>query len=296
MASRRRRPPPCCERRRHRSHSRSMIALVTGSYGIHRLASRGRAARARATVRALVRAGDAAATAVIRASSDGTVDLLDDRSVRESPVWDGVTHVFHLAGVTKRPHARPVPRRQRRSHGERARRRRGARRPQPPRVVLVSSQAAAGPASVADAPVREDDPPRPIEAYGQSKLEAEQAVTRYDGRLPVTIVRPAAGLRAARSRLPARVPAGARARSPSTPCRATTASRSCTSRTWWMRCCAPADRPVAVGRTYFVANDAPVSWRELYDEIAAAASAARRVRAPASAVGRRGGRLGAATS
>ena len=33
-----------------------------------------------------------------------------------------------------------------------------------------------------------------------------------------------------------------------------------------------ADRSQAVGRTYNVANDAPVSWQELYTEIAAAAS------------------------
>jgi len=32
------------------------------------------------------------------------------------------------------------------------------------------------------------------------------------------------------------------------------------------------DRPQAAGRTYNVANDAPVSWQELYDEVAAAAS------------------------
>ena len=46
-----------------------------------------------------------------------------------------------------------------------------------PRFVYVSSQAAAGP-SIEGKPVNESDTPRPIEAYGESKLAAEQAVLR----------------------------------------------------------------------------------------------------------------------
>jgi nucleoside-diphosphate-sugar epimerase len=40
--------------------------------------------------------------------------------------------------------------------------------------------------------VREDDLPRPIEAYGWSKLEAEEATRRHAGVMPITIVRPSA--------------------------------------------------------------------------------------------------------
>ena len=43
------------------------------------------------------------------------------------------------------------------------------------RFVFLSSQAAAGPSNGKD-PTREEDPPSPITAYGQSKLEAEFAV------------------------------------------------------------------------------------------------------------------------
>jgi nucleoside-diphosphate-sugar epimerase len=43
--------------------------------------------------------------------------------------------------------------------------------------VLVSSQAAAGPAREGK-PVTESDPPRPVSWYGQSKLEGEEAVAR----------------------------------------------------------------------------------------------------------------------
>jgi nucleoside-diphosphate-sugar epimerase len=36
-----------------------------------------------------------------------------------------------------------------------------------------------------------------------------------------------------------------------------------------------ADHPNAIGRTYFVANDAPTTWRDLYDEIGRAAGVTR---------------------
>jgi nucleoside-diphosphate-sugar epimerase len=67
------------------------------------------------------------------------------------------------------------------------------------RFVYISSQAAAGPAhravrrsTTTDMPLTEDDTPTPIEAYGRSKLAAEQLVTVRSNQLPVTIVRPVA--------------------------------------------------------------------------------------------------------
>jgi dihydroflavonol-4-reductase len=56
-----------------------------------------------------------------------------------------------------------------------------------PRFVLVSSLAAAGPAP-RGAPLSETEPPRPVTAYGRSKLAAEQVVRRSS--LPWSIVRP----------------------------------------------------------------------------------------------------------
>lgn len=58
------------------------------------------------------------------------------------------------------------------------------------RMVLVSSQAAAG-AGTAARPRREDDPPQPVNAYGRSKLAAEEVV-RSRARVPWAIVRPCA--------------------------------------------------------------------------------------------------------
>jgi len=49
--------------------------------------------------------------------------------------------------------------------------------------------AAYGP-SATTAPHREQDPPRPIEHYGESKLEAERVVQDESGQIPWTIVRP----------------------------------------------------------------------------------------------------------
>ncbi len=57
------------------------------------------------------------------------------------------------------------------------------------RFVFLSSQTAYGP-STGGRPLVEDDPRRPIEFYGQSKLEAEHAVESRGDRLAWTILRP----------------------------------------------------------------------------------------------------------
>jgi len=56
------------------------------------------------------------------------------------------------------------------------------------RLVLISSQAAAGTGTL-ERPSREDDAPRPLTAYGRSKLAAEAAV-RAEARVAWTILRP----------------------------------------------------------------------------------------------------------
>jgi nucleoside-diphosphate-sugar epimerase len=61
------------------------------------------------------------------------------------------------------------------------------------RFVLVSSQAAAGP-SADGRPVTEEQAPRPISAYGESKLAAERAVLGAPGgaEMGMTVIRPPA--------------------------------------------------------------------------------------------------------
>ena len=236
-----------------------MIAVVTGSTGfIGRHLVEGLLARG-AEVRAIVRP-ETARDAVGPGVESFEADLLDDRSLRNSRAWEGATHVFHLAGRTRGrtlaqfragnvfPTANLLSAIAARS---------GTR----PRVVLASSQAAAGPAPCADKPVTEADRPVPVEAYGRSKLQAEQAVARYRDQFPVTIVRPSAvyGPRD-RDFLAAFKQASRRIAFHAVP-RANRFSLVYVTDLVDALVRA-AERPVAAGRTYFVAAPEPVSWGE----------------------------------
>ncbi len=57
--------------------------------------------------------------------------------------------------------------------------------------IQISSTAASGPAP-SDTPIDEDYPPRPLTAYGKSKLAGETAVLAYRDKFPVTVLRPSA--------------------------------------------------------------------------------------------------------
>ncbi len=59
------------------------------------------------------------------------------------------------------------------------------------RFILVSSLAAAGPADSIRCPVDINRKPQPIEFYGMSKLLAEKEVLKYNSFIPSTIIRPA---------------------------------------------------------------------------------------------------------
>ncbi|MFQ5846174.1 MAG: NAD-dependent epimerase/dehydratase family protein [Candidatus Methylomirabilales bacterium] len=63
-----------------------------------------------------------------------------------------------------------------------------AQKRRPPRLVYLSSLAAAGP-STDGHPLRESDPPQPVSHYGRSKLEGENGLTRLGAGIPWTIVR-----------------------------------------------------------------------------------------------------------
>jgi len=118
-----------------------------------------------------------------------TVDCRSPQAIKQSRLLADVDVVFHLAGLTRaRSEAQffeanvtpvkllleEIDKGQSAIH----------------RFVLISSQTAAGPAVDLRHPVIESDAPRPVEAYGRSKLAAERVAMQFSKRLPVTIIRP----------------------------------------------------------------------------------------------------------
>lgn len=117
-------------------------------------------------------------------------DYADVEGLRKMIAEERPDYVLHLAGVTKgrtyddfrRGNVAPTENlieALKRAH------------PEVKRFVHVSSLAAYGPAT-RDRPVVESDQRTPIEFYGKSKLEAEEAVEAQAGEVPWTIIRPAA--------------------------------------------------------------------------------------------------------
>jgi nucleoside-diphosphate-sugar epimerase len=164
-----------------------MTAIVTGATGfigrhlVQALATEGE-------VRCLTRGrpdADARASVSMHHVDYSRTDLgLSDDVLRDA------TEVYHLAGATEATSAASF----RSANVEVTERLLGrllALRLHP-RFVHVSSQAAAGPAPDADHPKRESDVAAPIEDYGRSKLAAEHVVHAAGEQLPTTIVRPVA--------------------------------------------------------------------------------------------------------
>jgi dihydroflavonol-4-reductase len=114
-----------------------------------------------------------------------------DRLSPEIVAEGGLDYVIHLAGATRAPDYEAY----KIANVDRTRDlldllSRGTCRARLKRFVLLSSQAAAGPAIDGTKPVRESDTPRPVSFYGRSKLEAERLVLGYAEQLPVTVIRP----------------------------------------------------------------------------------------------------------
>lgn len=111
-------------------------------------------------------------------------DLRDPQSLRAATAQ--VEVVYHLAAaLTARSRAdfQAVN-----TEGVAALARACAERTHPPRLVVLSSLAAAGPSPV-DRPATESDPAAPVSHYGRSKLAGEQAAQQHAKQLPLTIVR-----------------------------------------------------------------------------------------------------------
>ena len=247
-----------------------MIAIVTGSRGfigshlVESLVAEG------VRVRCLLRAGSTPELAAVSggAIEQFIVDYDDPHTFEKTPALDGADYIFHLAGVTKGvsqrefdagnvlPTARLLDAL-------------SARDGQLRRFVLVSSQAAAGPARSLDAPRDEAAPSEPIEEYGRSKLEAERVVASRGDTIPFTILRPSA-VYGPRDRDFLAIFKQARRGLGLYP-----ASRDRYLSVIHVRdvvrgLLAAARSADAIGRTYFLTAEPPVSWRDVYAAAAAA--------------------------
>ncbi|HEX4440808.1 MAG TPA: NAD(P)-dependent oxidoreductase [Thermoanaerobaculia bacterium] len=191
----------------------------------------------------------------------------------------GVDAIVHAAGILKARSLEDY--REVNVRGTERLLRAAARSAPSARLVLVSSQAAAGPTRDGR-PVRESDPAAPISWYGLSKREGEEAVSRlWPG--PWTVLRPGVvfgpgdrGLlayfrMAATGFVP--VPAGrSRVQLIAVERAALAIARA-------------AQRPVLTGRIGFLCDPMPVTVRELAEKIAAGAGRpSRLVRVPDVAV------------
>jgi nucleoside-diphosphate-sugar epimerase len=138
-------------------------------------------------IRALVRK-----TSELRFLSGKPVELVYGDVTRDpgdlDAALDGVELVFHLAGLTKALARKSFDLVNRGGTENLIQACLRMKRP-PSRLVLLSSAGAMGP-SLGKQALSEDMNPRPITAYGRSKLAAEHVAREYMDRLSITILRP----------------------------------------------------------------------------------------------------------
>ena len=153
-----------------------------GSHLVEKLAASG------CNVRALVRKTSNTRWIENAGASLVQGDIADSASL--AALIGSVDYVYHVAGIVKARDRETYFRVN--AGGTAALLEACTRLARPPKkIVIVSSQAAAGPSGRGPA-VTEAEPPRPISWYGESKAETERVAAGYFSRLPITIVRPPA--------------------------------------------------------------------------------------------------------
>ncbi len=117
------------------------------------------------------------------------IDCADSQCLEKSGILNGADYVFHLAAVTKgadyetfyKGNVLPTKSLLQALLDSKIRLH---------RFVFVSTQAAAGPARDLTHPIAESDEPHPNEDYSATKLEAENVVRQFGKKIPFTIIRP----------------------------------------------------------------------------------------------------------
>jgi len=220
----------------------------------------------------LVRRGWEVTCLVRRPRGLGWIETLQVRLVRGDcrekptlgPAVEGADYVFHLAGVIDALEWEEYY--QANVVGTRNLLEACAERnPGLKKFIHVSSISAAGPSEKGGV-LTEDDPNRPVSAYGRSKLAAEEAVREFEQRLPFVIIRPPnvigprqnelrEAIRLVKKRIKPVVGTG----EPRT--------SLCYVRDVVEALILAAERPEADGRTYFLAYPRPYAWSEITDAI-----------------------------
>ena len=161
----------------------SRLALVTGATGfvgshlIDALSAGG------VRLRALVRPTSDTRRLTAVGADIVAADLADEAAI--AAALRDVHVVYHLAAATRA--ADEAAYRRANVDTTRALARVAASLPAPPRLVMLGSLAATGP-MIDGRPLSEEAEPRPLTAYGRTKLEAER-VALADSRLPAVVLR-----------------------------------------------------------------------------------------------------------
>ncbi len=163
-------------------------ALVTGGTGFIGSHLVERLLREGFRVRCLVRETSSLAFLPREGVELKTGDLSDAPSLRQAVA--GAELIFHLAGSVKAGSREGFFRVN--AEGTRRLLQAAAEASPPPAAfVYLSSLSAAGP-SPDGRLLTEEDEPRPVSLYGESKLAAERAAAGFAGRFPLTVIRPPA--------------------------------------------------------------------------------------------------------
>ncbi|MBI4684720.1 MAG: NAD(P)-dependent oxidoreductase [Nitrospirae bacterium] len=165
-----------------------MKALITGATGFIGSYLAEELVKRRYTVLCLVRK-----TSDLRWIEGLDVKLIHGDCLERESLLNAVVesdYIFHIAGLTKATNEKDFFA-VNAGGTENLIRAVAEKNPNIKRFIYLSSLAATGP-SHDRTPVNEDTEPKPVSAYGKSKLEAEHIVLRYKGGIPVTIIRPPA--------------------------------------------------------------------------------------------------------